>query len=62
MDDNDACQAAMEQLNAGTEVPAIDPQLIESFWDVMATLPPEHRRNAAIGLGAVAGRDLERFS
>ena len=57
--DDDAREAAMAQINAGAEVPAIDPQFVEASWDVLATLPPERRRNAAIGLGAVAGRGLE---
>lgn len=55
MESHAAHDAAMEQINRGAEVPKVDPSLIESMWNVLSSIPPDQRRNTAVGLGAVAG-------
>ncbi len=54
MEDQAAFFAATERLNAGNEIPRVDPSLIEGFWSVVSKIPKEQRGHTSVGLGAFA--------
>ena len=56
-DDFDALRKRMDavaaRVNAGEEIPEVDPSRIEHMWDVMSRIP--RGQNKTIGLGAAGG-------
>jgi hypothetical protein len=57
MENQAAFFAATERLNAGEEIPKVDPVLIEGFWGAVSKIPKERRGHPAVGLGAFASID-----
>lgn len=53
----DAFSAATERINAGAEIPTVDPSLIEHLWLAINRIPRPQRQQTAIGLGAFARCD-----
>jgi hypothetical protein len=52
--------AATERINAGAEIAAVEPFLMEHIWNAMSSIREEQRQNTMIGLQAVAD-DPELF-
>jgi hypothetical protein len=48
--DTDELNYAVEQINAGAQIPQIQPSQIEHVWEVLSRIPVERRTNAATGL------------
>lgn len=57
----DDLRAATERLNAGAEIPNVEPSLIEYLWEAISRIPREKRKNTAIGLGVFARGDPNRL-
>lgn len=55
--DRERLDAATGRLNAGEQIPEVEPSWIESMWEVMSRISREQRQHTAIGLGAIAGGD-----
>lgn len=54
MNNHEPYEKAMELINSGAQVPAVDPLIIASFWDFISRIPPERRGTTAFAFAAVA--------
>ncbi len=52
METNDLNTAA-ERINAGAQIPTIEPSQIEHVWEALGRIPVDRRKNTAVGLAAV---------
>ncbi len=50
MEDEAARLSATERLNAGEDIPRVDPLVMEAFWNVVSKIPRERRGHTAIGV------------
>lgn len=53
----DAFNSAAERINAGEEIPKVDPCLIEQYWVAVSSIPRSQHEHVAIGIGAFAHCD-----
>jgi hypothetical protein len=53
--ENEGLSAAVERLNSGAPIPAVEPSQIEHAWELVSRIPVERRKNASGGLNAVCG-------
>jgi hypothetical protein len=44
---------AVERINAGAQIPAVEPSQIEHMWLALSRTPADRRKNTAVGLTAV---------
>lgn len=51
----DGFSAAVERLNSGAPIPAVEPSQIEHVWELVSRIPLDRRKNASVGLTAVCG-------
>src|SRR5215471_9149525 len=47
----DEFKAAIERLNAGAEIPAVAPSLIECYWNAISQLPKQQGMSVGICVG-----------
>lgn len=52
--ENDDLNAVAERINAGAQIPTIEPSRIEYLWEAMSRIPRDRRQNTtAVGLTSV---------
>jgi hypothetical protein len=51
--ENDDLKAAAERINAGAQIPTIEPSQIEHVWEVLSRTPMDKRENPTVGFTAV---------
>lgn len=58
VDDQKDLEAALERLNAGFPMAAIDPYLVERMWEALSRIPRDERQHTTAMIGAKLDPDL----
>ena len=53
--ESEGLNAAVERINSGAPIPAVEPSQMEYVWELISRIPVDRRKNAAVGLTAVCG-------
>ena len=61
MEDHSGFFEATQRINAGGEIPKVDPAWIEGLWSAISKIPKEQRGHTATGLGASASVDPKQL-